>query len=173
MADFDTAIAVVLVHEGGFSDDPADPGGATNFGISLRFLERVRPGTTAADIRNLTVDDAKSLYRTYFWTLNARTLDALTDQAVATKVLDIVVQFGAPAGVTEVQKTLQKLGASLAADGAYGSITESALNQFSASSQPALMRELIAAMTLRYIADYTGAVRPGLYGQLRRAAWYG
>ena len=37
MSAFELAIPIVLKHEGGFADNPADPGGATNFGISLRF----------------------------------------------------------------------------------------------------------------------------------------
>ncbi|MBX9704870.1 MAG: hypothetical protein K5Q00_01335, partial [Gammaproteobacteria bacterium] len=36
---YDYAASVVLLHEGKYTDHPADPGGATNYGISLRFLK--------------------------------------------------------------------------------------------------------------------------------------
>ena len=38
---FDACLAVVLVQEGGYSDDPADPGGATNMGITRDTLARL------------------------------------------------------------------------------------------------------------------------------------
>ena len=39
MSDFNDAIPTVLRHEGGFENDVNDPGGATNFGVSLRWLK--------------------------------------------------------------------------------------------------------------------------------------
>ena len=41
MSLFDKCLKIVLIHEGGYSDDPDDPGGTTNYGISLRFLKSV------------------------------------------------------------------------------------------------------------------------------------
>ena len=38
-ASFEAAIPTILRHEGGFSNDPQDVGGATNFGVSLRWLK--------------------------------------------------------------------------------------------------------------------------------------
>ena len=53
---FETAIAFVLNEEGGYSNDPRDPGGETNFGISKRAHPQV-------DIKNLTLEEAESIYR--------------------------------------------------------------------------------------------------------------
>ena len=39
MAEFGKAFAKIIELEGGFVDHPDDPGGATNLGISLRFLK--------------------------------------------------------------------------------------------------------------------------------------
>jgi lysozyme family protein len=58
--DFDTAFEKLIGHEGGFVDHPSDPGGATNFGISQRSY----PGE---DIRGMTLDRAKLIYRRDFW----------------------------------------------------------------------------------------------------------
>lgn len=57
---FETAVAFVLAREGGFSNNPADPGGATNFGISQRAYPSV-------DIKALTVAEAKAIYHHDYW----------------------------------------------------------------------------------------------------------
>ena len=51
---FDEIIDVVLHHEGGYVNDPKDPGGETNYGISKRAYPDV-------DIKNLTEDGAKDI----------------------------------------------------------------------------------------------------------------
>lgn len=58
--DFNTAFDLVIGHEGGYANDPADPGGETKFGISKRQY----PGE---DIANLTLERARSLYRRDYW----------------------------------------------------------------------------------------------------------
>ena len=60
LSKFDDIIDVVLKHEGGLVDDPDDPGGLTNLGIS----QRAYPDE---DIRGLTVDRAKELYKRDYW----------------------------------------------------------------------------------------------------------
>ena len=57
---FDVAIEFVFKREGGLVDDPADPGGLTNFGISQKAYPN-------EDIRNLTVERAKELYKRDYW----------------------------------------------------------------------------------------------------------
>jgi len=59
-ADFESAVAFVLEREGGYVNDPADPGGETKYGISKRKF----PGE---DIKNLTVEQAKELYYKHYW----------------------------------------------------------------------------------------------------------
>lgn len=57
---WEKGIDFVLSYEGGLVDNPADPGGLTNFGISSRSYPSV-------DIRNLTRADAESIYRRDYW----------------------------------------------------------------------------------------------------------
>ena len=52
---FDEIIEVVLHHEGGYVNDPKDPGGETNFGISKRAYPDV-------DMKTLTKEGAKDIY---------------------------------------------------------------------------------------------------------------
>ena len=56
LVNFDEIIEVVLHHEGGYVNDPKDPGGETNFGIAKRSHPDV-------DIKNLTKEGAKDIYK--------------------------------------------------------------------------------------------------------------
>ena len=60
LVEFDDIIEKVLEHEGGIVDDPKDAGGLTNMGIS----QRAYPDE---DIRGLTVERAKELYKRDYW----------------------------------------------------------------------------------------------------------
>ena len=57
---FDEIVEVVLEHEGGLVDDPDDPGGLTNFGISAKAYPN-------ENIKGLTVERAKELYKRDYW----------------------------------------------------------------------------------------------------------
>lgn len=58
--DFDRAFDKVIGHEGGYVNDPRDPGGETKYGISRRAYPNL-------DIRNLTLDQAKGIYKRDYW----------------------------------------------------------------------------------------------------------
>ena len=57
---FNIALGFVLRHEGGYVNDPADPGGETNFGISKRYHPR-------EDIKNMTAKRAGEIYLEEYW----------------------------------------------------------------------------------------------------------
>jgi len=59
-AAFDYALAFVLGQEGGYSNNPNDPGGETNFGISKRAYPDL-------DIASLTHEQAAAIYRRDYW----------------------------------------------------------------------------------------------------------
>lgn len=68
--NFQACLAEVLKLEGGWVDDPADPGGATNLGVTLnswRIWKGVNAVVTVADIKALTVADVTPLYQQVFW----------------------------------------------------------------------------------------------------------
>jgi len=60
MKDFERAMEFVFRWEGGYVFDPADPGGETHWGISRRAYPML-------DIKDLTKDDAKDIYRSRYW----------------------------------------------------------------------------------------------------------
>lgn len=57
---WDRAIGFTLSWEGGYTDNPDDPGGETNFGISKRYHPDV-------DIKNLTKEQATAIYKEEYW----------------------------------------------------------------------------------------------------------
>lgn len=105
MADFNTAVQILLVHEAGYVFNPKDPGGATNFGVTIPTLARYRgvdPSTlTATDIQNMQQSEAIALYLKLWWT--PMLLDQITSQEVATVMLDQGVLFGADVVVERIQ----------------------------------------------------------------------
>ena len=73
MADIKLYLPKLLTWEGGFVDDPADPGGATNKGITIATWRAVgydKTGDgliTAADLKLLTATDVEMVLRYFYW----------------------------------------------------------------------------------------------------------
>lgn len=62
--NFDTAFEQLLRHEGGFSDHPDDPGGATRFGVTEAVAREVG---YRGDMRELPLELAKRIYLERYW----------------------------------------------------------------------------------------------------------
>lgn len=113
---FDTAFHRLIGAEGGYSNDPNDPGGETNWGISKRSYPHI-------NIRDLTREQAKEIYRTDFWLrINA---DALPD-GVAFQLFDFAVNSGIETAVRYFQRAL-----GVADDGHWGPVSQQATNSAS------------------------------------------
>lgn len=96
MTPWEVGIKFVLAYEGGLVDDPNDPGGLTNFGISQKAYP-------SEDIKNLTVERAMEIYQRDYW--EAAGCDQLPGKwAVA--VLDTAVNMGAKKAVRILQIAL-------------------------------------------------------------------
>jgi Glycosyl hydrolase 108 len=121
---FDACMPFIFKAEGGYSDNPADPGGPTNFGITLATLRAYEgdPNLTADDVKKLTPAMAKEIYRTAYW--NRMQCGALPAG------LDLeVFDFGVNSGPAASVKTLQKI-VGVTQDGSIGPITLAAVGQF-------------------------------------------
>lgn len=81
---FEQALTFVLAREGGYVNDPADPGGETNLGISKRAYPNL-------DIRNLTPELAGLVYHKDYWL--AAGCETLTP-GIALVVFDSAVNCG-------------------------------------------------------------------------------
>lgn len=120
MSSFAQVIPVVLAHEGGFVDNPADDGGPTNYGLTLHDLRFAGYTADTATLKALTPADAAEIYRQNFWLpLN---FDLLYSPALALVLFDQTVLDG-PKAIQVAQEL-----AGVAADGVIGSETAAALN---------------------------------------------
>src|SRR6266568_5254221 len=131
MASFEAFFPTVLKHEGGFVNDPADPGGATNKGITLGTFEAsakkylgIEP--TLANLQALTDEQAAKIYKPLYWD------EVHGDEIGLQELADIVFDFQVNAGGSAsklLQRVLNELGARppLEVDGDIGPGTMTAL----------------------------------------------
>jgi lysozyme family protein len=105
---FDEAFDRLIGHEGGYVNNPADPGGETNWGISKRSYPNV-------DVKHLTRDEAKDIYRRDFWNAAGQGIAP----AVAFQVFDCAVNSGIQTAIRLLQRAV---GA--ADDGHWGPISQ-------------------------------------------------
>ncbi|MGE7418565.1 glycoside hydrolase family 108 protein [Methylobacterium tarhaniae] len=119
-ATFERALALVLKHEGGWSDDPTDPGGATNLGVTIGTLSLWlgRPATKA-EVRALTVATVAPIYRRNYW--DKIQADALPP-GLGYALFDFAVNSGPRRAVIGLQRALD-----VADDGRLGPVTLAAL----------------------------------------------
>lgn len=163
MAAFDIAIQTVLDNEGGYSDDPVDPGGETKFGISKRSFPSL-------DIKNLSRTDAARIYQDQFWN-NHPNLARLASDRVATKIFDLMVNMGPRTAVKLFQRSINLVSHGhnpLPVDGLLGPMTVSRANVVDEQKLLHAMREA-AADHYRAIVRAKPAQARFLRGWLRRA----
>ena len=100
---YNTALARLLRDEGGYTDHPSDPGGPTNFGITLADARRYWKGNAMADdVRALPQSVARKIYREQYWNaLRCDELPAGVDYAV--------FDYGVNSGIGRAGKVLRRL----------------------------------------------------------------
>ena len=100
---YDICLPLLLAHEGGYTNHPSDPGGPTNFGITIfDYRKYVKPAASATDVRAMTLDEAKQIYRLRYW--DAQRCDELPAG------LDYAVfDFGVNSGIARSAKALRRL----------------------------------------------------------------
>lgn len=123
----------ILQAEGGYVNDPMDPGGETKYGISRKAYPTV-------DIKNLTLDKAKEIYRRDYWA--ACRCDDLP-QRVALAVFDGAVNMGAKTSIKILQVCL-----GVTPDGIIGPVTLSALGN---QSEHRVLRNILAQRAVNYM----------------------
>ncbi len=135
------AVETVLLHEGGFVNDATDPGGATRYGISLRYLISLgeidldhdgfndfdfdRDGDVDADdIRQMPRETAIQLYYDNWWVKFG--YDGLPG-GIAPKVFDLAVNMGARQAHKLLQRACRACGENILDDGIIGPLTRRVL----------------------------------------------
>lgn len=102
-SSYDAALARLLAHEGGYTNDAADPGGPTNFGITIYdYRKYVKPSATAADVRAMTIEEAKAIYRDKYW-------DAQRCGELPAGVDYAVFDYGVNSGIVRSGKVLRRV----------------------------------------------------------------
>lgn len=118
---FDTAIAQLMQHEGGYINDPDDPGGETKYGISARVYPDL-------DIKRLEMSDAIAIYRRDYWI--APKISCIDDPALAVKIFDLGVNIGTGHAARILQMAANLFGAALMVDGQIGEKTLAWVNHY-------------------------------------------
>jgi len=121
--NYESALAHVLKSEGLWSDNPADPGGATMKGITFAVFKdwKRNPHLTKDDLKNISDQDVYDLYKQLYWDkVHGDDLPAGVDYAA----FDAAVNMG----VGRASKLLQE-AVGVTADGVVGSGTLQAIQK--------------------------------------------
>lgn len=120
--NFARALSLVLKSEGGWSDDPADPGGATMRGVTLaNFRRYVKADASRADLKAITDAQLTTCYKRFYW-------DAVAGAELPDGVDYATFDYAVNSGPTRAAKYLQAVaGVSLAQDGKVGPATLAAV----------------------------------------------
>lgn len=130
------ATARVVKLEGGWSNDPRDPGGATKYGITLRYLRSLGPYATAEgydvadldhdgdvdvdDIRRMTPEIAAAIYYEKWWLRYG--YDKVLADELAFRILDLSILCGPVAAAKMIQRAVNDVAGrdTLVVDGKLG-----------------------------------------------------
>ena len=151
----------IVRREGGFVNDPDDPGGATNYGVTIHTMRRLGLDKTGdgrvsvADVRALTRSDAVEIFKRHYY--HEPKIDKLP-QVLQASVFDMYVNAGANA-VKILQRLVTRMGFPVTADGVIGPKTLAAVRAARKAAPD-------------HIADAYGIARRNYYFRLadRRAA---
>lgn len=116
---FRRAVEVVLKHEGGYVNDPSDPGGETRWGISKRSYPDL-------DIASLTREEAIAIYKRDWW--DRYGYGRIKGADVAAKLMDMAVNMGPGTAHRLLQQALVWIGHPVRIDGIIGPETIGATN---------------------------------------------
>ncbi|MFC3616333.1 holin-associated N-acetylmuramidase [Lutimaribacter marinistellae] len=118
----------IVAREGGFVDDPDDPGGATKYGVTIHTMRRLGLDLTGdgmvsvQDVRALTREQAVEIFLEHYF---ERPRIGALPAALQASVFDMYVNAGANA-VKILQRLLRSMGFDMAVDGVIGPRTISA-----------------------------------------------
>jgi lysozyme family protein len=151
VGNFEQCFALVLKDEGGFVNNPRDPGGATNLGCTKASWEAyVGHEVSIDDIRGLTPNDVMPLYKSKYW-------DAIKGDDLPAGVDYAVFDFAINSGPSRAAKTLQSV-IGVATDGAIGPDTLAAVETFNP-------REIATQICEKRLAFLQGLPTWGTFGK--------
>lgn len=133
--NFESSLKHLLAHEGGWSDHPADPGGATMKGVTLQVFREFKrnPHITKEELRNISDEDLATIYKKRYW--DAVRADELVS-GVDYAVFDCAVNSGPGRAIKVLQACV-----GTTPDGGFGSVTMAAVAQFQGDVAKTLVKE--------------------------------
>jgi len=126
---FDEAFDRLMLHEGGYSNNSADPGGATNYGVTQAVA---RANGYDGDMRQFTKDMAKRIYKSHYW-------DGVKGDQLPAGIAYAVFDAAVNSGVGQSAKWLQR-AVGVAEDGIIGAQTIGAAR---AANPDLLLRKML------------------------------
>lgn len=152
------ALNKVIDIEGGYSNNPADKGGPTKFGITENTA---RAFGYKGDMRDLTKEIAMDIYIQRYWTEPQFDRVALLSESIAQELLDTGINMGKAIAVRFLQRALNVLNRQasdypdITVDGVLGSVSLFALKSFlekrGKAGEGVLLKMLNAQQSVRYI----------------------
>jgi lysozyme family protein len=169
MASFDLFLPLLLKFEGGYVDDPDDPGGETNKGITMAVFQENAHGLlgiepTSDNLKGLTDAQAGIIYRQRYW--DRMQGDLFSTQELASMVCDFFVNAGTNATAL-LQTVLNEQGAHVVVDGTIGAASVQAMSH----NDPTLIYNLYKQGRIRYYQNLVArkpSLAPFLKGWLNR-----
>lgn len=118
------ALNLMFGHEGGYVNNPKDPGGATKFGVTQKTLAGHRgvANVTPSEVQALTIQEAADIYRKSYWIQSGGDL-------LPAGIDYMAFDYGVNSGPAQAVKSLQRV-VGVSADGAIGSKTVAAVNAY-------------------------------------------
>jgi lysozyme family protein len=122
MISVDQIAEEIIAREGGYVNDPDDPGGATNFGVTIGTMSRLGMDldgdgrVTPADVKRLTRAQARQIFVKHYF---ERPRIAELPEVIQASVFDMYVNAGGNA-VKILQRLLNDMGQDISVDGAIG-----------------------------------------------------
>ena len=159
----------IVAREGGYVNDPDDPGGATNHGVTIHTMRRLgldldRDGDVdAADVRRLTQDEAVGIFIQHYFEKTRINLLPLELQAT---VFDMHVNAGTNA-VKILQRVLSGFNETVTVDGALGPKTAAAVRRAFEKAGPYLVDAYGIARRDYYFRLADGRSRSRKYARTR------
>lgn len=153
----DKKIDALIGREGGYSNNAADAGGETMWGITVAVA---RAFGYAGAMRDMPRSTAVQIYRSRYWLQPKFDLVDAVSPALADKLFDIGVNAGQPKGVRFLQRALNVLNrnqrdfADIAVDGGIGAMTIAALKAFLAVRGADGHRVLLGMVTAQQSVYY-------------------
>lgn len=136
--NFDTAFDILITHEGGFSNHPDDPGGATMYGVTEAVA---RANGYTGHMRDFTLNQAKAIYRRQYW-------DACQCEVMPEPIKYPLFDAAVNSGPGQAIKWLQA-AAGVKADGTIGPMTRQAVSHL----DPYALSQSMIGRRLRFMTE--------------------